>query len=111
MGDFNYFVATRNIHGQPSTIAFGSKEEFDTHYSSKMQDGSGRLVREVYPEILYQGPDEQACEAAWDSDLQGMISNPARLEDHFRAELPEDFPLDVGVFAERVYEQLNSPKN
>ena len=94
-----YFVTFRNLHGQPSRTSFDSEAEFDVHYASAMEDGSGQLVSQAYPEILYQGLDEKASKDAWEKDFHAMISDTDRLESHLSAELTPFLDIDLSDLA------------
>ncbi len=99
----SWHVTLRNNIGQSSRSMWETQKEFQEFYSGMMQDGSGDTVAQAYPNILYQGEDEQASLRAWEKDFNDMKLSPERLEKHFKAEMPHLSDTDIKLVVDNFF--------
>jgi len=81
-----WYVAMRNDVGQASITEFDTEQEFKEYYRGKMEDGSGKLIRTIYPTILYQGENKHVCQRACGEDFERMMRDPKRVLTAMKAE-------------------------
>lgn len=76
MADTEFFVSLENRFGQVTWSSFPSKAHFEKWYAGTMNDGSGELIRDVYPKMHYQGHDKDECARINNEHADKLLKSP-----------------------------------